>query len=248
MLVSLLKLEILHKLESVESLLIGGAVVNDYTCQKFKPYIPNGKIITSYGSTEQDFLSQNFTDRNYDSSGFVYNNVEIKIINENGESLGPNEKGEICSKIPVQFTSYFNNPQKTAESFDGDWFKTGDIGYFDDEGYIYVVDRKKEMLKYKNFQVTPSEIEAIINEIKGIASSCVVGVPEQHTGNDIIHAFVILDESAVVTEKFIADYVETRVIDAKKIRGGVHIVGSFPLGLTGKVDRRKLLEMAKQCI
>ena len=106
-----------------------------------------------------------------------------------------------------------------------------------------MVDRKKEMLKYKGYQITSSEIEAIINEVKGVTSSCVVGVPDSDTGNDIIHAFVILEEHSEVTSDFILNYVNSKVIDVKRIRGGVHIVDSFPLGTTGKVDRKKVQEM-----
>ena len=160
--------------------------------------------------------------------------------------MGPNEQGEIYCKTPVQFSGYIGHPEKTAEAFDGEWFKTGDIGYFDDEQYLYVVDRKKEMLKFNNYQVTPSEIESIINEIQGVTSSCVVGVPEPLSGNDIIHAFVILDESQQLTDDFILNYVNEKVIDPKRIRGGVHIVKSFPVGTTAKVDRKKVLEMVEK--
>lgn len=160
--------------------------------------------------------------------------------------MGPNESGEIYSKIPVQFSGYFDEPDSTKSIFDGDWFKTGDIGYFDCAGYLYVIERKKELLKFRNFQVTPSEITSIINEIQGVTSSCVVGVPEPDTGNDIIHAFVIVNEFCDLSEKFIAEYVNKKVIDPKRIRGGVHIVETFPLGMTGKVDTKKLREIAKK--
>jgi len=170
----------------------------------------------------------------------------FQIVDDNGKSLGPNHQGEIYIRIPVQFSGYIGHSDKTAEAFHGDWFKTGDIGYFDDDGYIYVVDRKKEMLKFNNYQITPSEIEAIIDEIEGITSSCVAGVPESNSGNDIIHAFVILEESNSLTEEFIIKYVNDKVIDPKRIRGGVHVVDSFPLGATGKVDRKKVKEMAEK--
>ena len=108
-----------------------------------------------------------------------------------------------------------------------------------------MVDRKKELMKYYNYQITSSEIETIIDEIDGIVSSCVVGVPDGETGNDIIHAFVIVDKSKGINENFVLEYVNKKVIDPKRIRGGVHIVDSFPLGLTQKVDRKAVREMAK---
>jgi len=172
----------------------------------------------------------------------------LKIVDPDGNSLEPNESGEIYSKIPVHFSGYIAHPEKTAEAFDGDWFKTGDIGYFDDEQFLFVTGRTKELLKFNGFQVTPSEIEAIIDEIEGITSSCVAGVPESNSGNDIIHAFVILKESNSLSEEFIIKYVNDKVIDPKRIRGGVHIVDSFPLGATGKVDRKKIKEMTQNLV
>lgn len=147
-------------------------------------------------------------------------------------------------KIPVQFNGYFNEPQKTAEAMFGNWYKTGDIGYFDSNGFFYIVDRKKQLLKYKNFQITPSEIEAILDGIEGVTSSCVIGVLEADTGNDIVHAFVTVNKQSSLTEGFILEYVNSRVIDPKKIRGGVKIVEALPVGMTGKVDKKKVKEIA----
>ncbi|KAL7025583.1 hypothetical protein ACKWTF_013546 [Chironomus riparius] len=244
MVVSFLQDENLKPFESMRCLMIGGAKVSVQLCEKIKPFVPNGIVLTGYACTEESFIAINSTDKNYGSSGFVFNNNEIRIVDDNGNSLGPNQQGEIYTRIPIQFSGYIGHPEKTAEAFDNDWFKTGDIGYFDDDQYIYIVDRKKELMKFNNYQITPWEIEAIINEIEGITSSCVAGVPEPNSGNDIIHAFVILEESSSITEDFILKYVNDKVIDPKRIRGGVHVVNSFPLGATGKVDRRKVQEMA----
>jgi 4-coumarate--CoA ligase len=154
--------------------------------------------------------------------------------------LDNNQQGEICIKNTSEFLGYISEPEKSKEAFDGEWFKTGDIGYFDDDGYIYIIERKKELLKYQGFQVTPTELEGIINEIKGVVSSCVVGVFDAVNSNDIIHAFVIPHESSGLTEEFIHEHVNGKVIDQKRLRGGVHFVKTFPLLLTGKVDRRQM--------
>ncbi|KAL7025582.1 hypothetical protein ACKWTF_013545 [Chironomus riparius] len=229
-LVSLLQIDNLKPLESIKFFTIGGAIISEQLCEKFKPFIPNGFYFMGYGCTEEDGLAVNITQKKMGGAGMVSNNVQLKIVDTDGSSLGPNESGEIYSKIPVHFSGYFGDPEKTAEAFDGDWFKTGDIGYFDDDQFLFVTGRTKELLKYNNFQVTPSEIEEIINEIQGVQSSCVVGVPQSHSGNDIIHAYVILEESKSLSEEFILKYVDNKVIDPKKIRGGVHIVQEFPLG------------------
>lgn len=247
-LVSLLQIDNLKPLESIKFFVIGGAIISEQLWEKFKPFIPNAFYINGYGCTEEDSLAVNFLQRKMGGAGMVSNNVQLRIVDSDGNSLGPNESGQIYSKIPVHFSGYYGNPEKTAEAFDCDWFKTGDIGYFDDEQFLFVTGRTKELLKYKGFQVTPSEIEEILNEIQGVQSSCVVGVPQPHTGNDIIHAYVILEESKCLSEEFILKYVDDKVIDPKKIRGGVHIVDEFPLGVTGKVDRKKIKEMAQNLV
>jgi 4-coumarate--CoA ligase len=162
--------------------------------------------------------------------------------------LDNNQQGEICTKLQSKFLGYFNEPQKSKEAFDGEWFKTGDIGYFDDEGFMYIADRKKEMLRYQGFQVTPTELEGIINEIKGVVSSCVVGVFDAVNSNDIIHAFVIPHESSELTEEFIHEHVNGKVIDQKRIRGGVHFVKTFQLLLTGKINRGQMKKMAAEML
>lgn len=93
--------------------------------------------------------------------------------------------------------------------------------------------------------MTPSEIEAIINGMEGVTSSCIVGIPETNSGNDIIHALVILQDSSKVTEQQVLDYVNEKVIEYKRIRGGVRFVKTLPLGLTGKVDRKKARELVE---
>lgn len=142
------------------------------------------------------------------------------------------------------FDGYYNDPETTKSAFDPDgWYYTGDVGYFDEDDYIFVIDRVKHMLKYNHIIITPLDIEPIINEIEGVISSCVVGVYDQ--GNDIIFAFVIKDQKNFeLSEKFIENYVNEKVIDVKKIRGGVHFVKEFPVTTTGKVKNLELRELA----
>ncbi|KAG5670851.1 hypothetical protein PVAND_001085 [Polypedilum vanderplanki] len=243
---NILQLNNLEQLSSIKYWMTGGAIVDKNLCEKFKKFLPNGIIGTAYGSSEQGVITENKNQNRYGSVGVVVNNTSVKIIDENGKSLDNNQQGEICGKISTKFLDYVGDHKTYLESFDGDWFKTGDIGYFDDDGYLHVIDRKKELLKFNNYQVTPSELEAIVNEIDGIISSCVVGVLNKSSGNDIIHAFVIVDETKNLTETQIENFVNSKVIDAKKLRGGVHFVKSFELGLTGKVSRMKMRKIAEE--
>jgi 4-coumarate--CoA ligase len=142
---------------------------------------------------------------------------------------------------------YFNEPEKTQDSFDENgWFHTGDLGYFDDDGFLFISGRKKEMLKYNNYQIAPSEIEEIIDALEGIEGSCVVGVLDEKTGNDLIFAFVKKNSKSNLSVNEILNFVNSKVIDAKQIRGGIHFVDSFPMTPSGKLKKMEMKKIAEK--
>ncbi|KAL7013476.1 hypothetical protein ACKWTF_015412 [Chironomus riparius] len=246
---SILKSDKLRKLESIRIAIVGGSVFTSKLIQDFAKIMPNGKLLTGYGATEIDSVSMasKCEDSLLCCSGYPYNNTEIKVVDDNGASLGPNEIGEIYCRKSVPFSGYFEDPQSTSESFDNSGFiKTGDAGYFDDSGRIYIIERIKHMIKSIGaHKVTPIEIESIINEIDGVIQSCVVGVFDEEVFYDKIHAFVIKDQARDdLTEEFIVNFVNRRVIEQKNITGGVHFVDKFPMIPSGKVLNRELKKMA----
>lgn len=237
----------LRPLKSLEIFMVGGSVVSKNLCESIRPFIPNGNIFPVYGTSEGDFLADSFNFNRFGSVGKPTMNVQIKIINEDEKNLGPNEEGEICYKTPVTFSGYFGDPEKSKESVKNDWVYSGDIGYFDDEGFLFIIDRKKDMLKFNNFQVYPSELESIINEIDGVISSCVVGVLEEDKGNDLVYAFVIKDPlKCQLNENEIVTYVNSKVIHAKHLRGGVHFVDNLPMTPSGKIQSRNVRKIAQE--
>jgi len=177
------------------------------------------------------------------------NLIIFQIITETGDTLGPNEIGEMYYKTPVPFSNYFGNSKSYDDAFDSDGFaKSGDVGYVDDEGHLFILDRIKHMIKSKTgMHITPIQLEEVINEIDGVIQSCVVGVFDDKVFYDIVYAFVIKDKSKVeLTEEFVMNYVNERVIEAKRITGGVQFVDKFPMTPSGKILNRKLKEIAKQ--
>ncbi|KAG5670853.1 hypothetical protein PVAND_001087 [Polypedilum vanderplanki] len=245
MIINLVQNDAFQILEHMRLWFFAGAIVTKEIFKKLRPFIPNAMFVNGYGISEVNLLAINYEMKKPESSGYPVQNVDIMIADDEGNALENYQNGEIYAKVPIRFTEYFGEPEVTEKSFHGEWFKTGDVGHFDDEGFLYVVERKKDMIRFQGYHIIPSEIEAIINEIKGVMSSCVVGVEDKITGVDFIHAFVIVDEFCKITEQEIEDYVRKRVIDQKRIRGGVHFVKSFPLGITGKVDRKKVKEIAE---
>lgn len=143
--------------------------------------------------------------------------------------------------------NYYGEPEKYSETIDSDgWVRSGDVGYFDYEGYLYVTDRVKNQLKHEGINYSAREIEDIINQIPGVIQSAVVGIIGEDDGYDITYAFVIkqLDFDSL-TEEDIVDFVSNKVIKQKRISGGVHFVTEFPFTATGKLSTGSLKEIAK---
>ena len=144
--------------------------------------------------------------------------------------------------------SYYGEPELYSGTVSADgWVRSGDVGYYDDEGNFFIVDRIKNLLKMHGIHFTTTEIEEVINEVEGVVQSCVVGVIGADNGFDVTYAFVIKDPGAVdLSESKIIDYVGSKVIEQKKINGGVVFVTKFPLTATGKIKIGELKALAKE--
>lgn len=179
------------------------------------------------------------------SVGLPIQDTEIKIVDpETGEKEMPvGEIGEICVKGPQVMKGYWNKPEETAEVLRDGWLYTGDIGKFDEDGYLYIVDRKKDMLIYKGYNVYPRDLEEVLNSHPAVAQSAVVGKYHERYG-DIPIAFVELTPGAQATEEELLDYANQRLAKYKKIRM-VRIVQALPASAAGKILRRELREQAK---
>ena len=167
-------------------------------------------------------------------------NTECKIVDlETGVALGPNSPGEMCVRGPQVMKGYLNNPEATAACIDPDgWLNTGDIAYADPSGYLYVVDRVKELIKYKGYQVAPAELEAVVLGHAAVADVAVIGVEDEDAG-ELPKALVVTKTEVSADE--IMDFVAARVAPYKKIRQ-VEFVESIPKSPSGKILRRTLIE------
>lgn len=126
--------------------------------------------------------------------------------------MDPHEIGEIYVLTPVRFLGYASNPEETRNAFDpSGWLKTGDLGYITTDGEIFVVDRIKDMIKYLNYQVAPSEIESCIQKMEGVKAVCVVGIPDMISG-DLAAAVVVKETNSLLTEQDILDEVTSKQV------------------------------------
>ena len=188
----------------------GGSIVAAELVKRMNTLMPNAEVLTAYGLSETGgMVTINIKGQNkFDSVGKLLSNTFIKIVDNDGNSCDIGEDGEILAKVLYPFLGYFNNPEANKNIIgENDWLHTGDIGYFDTEGFLYVIDRKKDIMKYMNYHISPSEIENVIMKHEGVVNVCVVPVPDL-VATDFPAALVILNNKCVVTEKEIEELVE----------------------------------------
>ncbi|KAI9897963.1 hypothetical protein N3K66_006323 [Trichothecium roseum] len=185
------------------------------------------------------------------SLGSLLPNVTMRLVDDEGRDVEPGEPGEAYFKGPIVTQGYHNNAQANRDAFTPDgWLKTGDVLRVH-EGQLYVVDRKKELIKYKGLQVAPAELEALLLTNPSISDAAVIGVPWQ--GTEAPRAYVVRSPSSPssspsssLTEASVQEFVASRVAPHKKLRGGVRFVDSVPRSAAGKILRKELREMRRR--
>ena len=169
-------------------------------------------------------------------------NTELRLVDADTlADVAPTERGEVLVRGPQVMKGYINNPKANAETLiDGGWLRTGDIAYFNEQMDLIIVDRAKEVIKYKGYQVAPAELEAVLLTHPGIKDVGVVGV--ERDGLEIPRAFVVKQADAELTAEEIMDWVAERVTPYKKVRA-VDFIDEIPKNPSGKILRRALREI-----
>ncbi len=173
------------------------------------------------------------------SVGVVAPDTAVRIVDpETGEDCAPGRRGEVLVRGPQMMTGYLKNPSATSESIDGDgWLHTGDLAYVDEDGYFYIVDRLKELIKYKGYQVAPAEIEAVLLSHPAVADVAVVRFPDPESG-EVPKAFVVA--KAPIEADELMNWVAERVAPYKKVRC-IAFIDAIPKSASGKILRRELM-------
>ncbi len=201
-----------------------------------------------YGMTETSPVTHSSpadpTQVKFGSVGVPAPNTECKVVDlETGEPLGDNKEGEVCVRGPQIMKGYLNRPEATAATVDSEgWLHTGDIGYADNEGHFFIVDRAKELIKYKGFQVPPAELEAVLLTHPSVADAAVIPCPDDEAG-EIPKAFVVLKGKATAQE--LMDFVAEKVAPYKKIRL-LEFIDKIPKSASGKILRRVLVQQERE--
>uniref|UniRef100_A0A1L8DZ97 Putative acyl-coa synthetase n=1 Tax=Nyssomyia neivai TaxID=330878 RepID=A0A1L8DZ97_9DIPT len=231
-------------LASLKSYTCIGGLITIELCNRIQSYLPNGTFMNTYGMSEAGTISTLCMPSAKVSVGFLSTGVTAMIINEDGQQLGFGEIGEICVKTKSLFMGYYNNPEATEVMFDKNgWVHTGDLGYFDEDGILYLTGRKKDILKYNNYHVSPLEIEEILQNHPDVSQAVVVGIPDQ-IFTDLPAAVVVRKDGTSVTEEELSQFVEKAVPDYKKLRGGVYFVDKIPMTPSGKMRKHIVKDLA----
>ncbi|PKC72363.1 acetyl-CoA synthetase-like protein [Rhizophagus irregularis] len=220
------------------------------TIQDYKVnFVP---IRQSYGATEYSFThfvkyAENIP---IESIGKPIPNVECKIISEKGKELGYNQEGELCVRGPNVMKGYLNNKEATDAYIDNEgWFHTGDIAKVDEFGNFYIVDRSKELIKYQGHQVSPTELESILNSHQSIDDAAVIGVYAEQEATECPAAYISLKQNVLESDQLkqeIKRYVEKRVSPYKRLSGGILFIDKIPKSSSGKILRKVLRNRIKK--
>jgi long-chain acyl-CoA synthetase len=199
-------------------------------------------VLEGYGLSETSpVASFNHPDRERKpgSIGTPIRGVEMRVVDASGAELPQGEVGEIAIRGHNIMKGYWNKPEATAEAVSADgWFRTGDIGRVDEDGYFYIVDRKKDLIIRGGFNIYPREIEEVLYEHPGIAEAAVIGMPHSELGEEV-GAAVVLKPGATATPDELRTYVKSQVA-AYKYPRRVWIVDALPKGPTGKILKREI--------
>ncbi|RBY74700.1 acyl-CoA synthetase [Blastococcus sp. TF02-09] len=222
--------------------------------QRLQALLPNATIGEGYGLTEVTMMATGNPSfrsgtRKPGTVGVPVFDTEVSIRSlEDGAEMPQGERGEVCIRGPQVMRGYAHRPEATAESIDADgWFHTGDVGILDEDGYLSIVDRTKDMLLYKGYNVFPRELEEILFGTPGVAGAAVVGRPDEEAG-ELPVAYVVRkadDAGAALTRESVLKAVNDKVTHYKRLRDVVFI-DAIPVSAAGKVLKRELAALERE--
>src|SRR3954463_14739154 len=220
----------------------GGEKTPEVRIRAFSEYFTHARYIDAYGLTEScggdTFMDAGREIEKIGSTGRAIAHVEIEIRDDAGNRLAAGENGEICLRGPKVTQGYWRDPEKTAAAFFGDWFRTGDVGYLDEDGFLYLTDRKKDMIISGGENIASSEVERVIYEMPGVREVAVIGMPDERWGERPIAVVVVADGTLLELPR-LAEHCRKQLA-AFKVPKQVIIRDNLPRNPSGKVLKRVL--------
>ncbi|MFP3854910.1 MAG: AMP-binding protein, partial [Anaerolineales bacterium] len=233
-----------YDLSSITACISGSAPLMKETKEQFEE-LTGGHLVEGYGLSEAPTATHCnpiYGENRTGSIGLPFPDVDCRIISLEDEKtvLGPNERGELVLKSPNVMRGYNNMPTETANTLRDGWLFTGDIAKMDEDGYFYIVDRKKELIKPGGYQVWPREVEEVISEHPDVMEVGVAGVPDAYRG-ETVKAWVVLREGASLTEEELQGFCGERLAPYK-VPTDIDFRDELPKTIVGKILRRVLVE------
>ncbi|PKA54595.1 4-coumarate--CoA ligase-like 5 [Apostasia shenzhenica] len=235
-------------LSSLKTLGCGGAPLRREVIERFVARFPTVQIIQGYGMTETSAattMTSGLEESDmFGSVGRISVNLQARIVEPgSGESLPPGCLGELWLRGPTIMKGYIGDDEATTSTLDTEgWLKTGDLCYFNEDGFLFIVDRLKELIKYKAYQVPPVELEHILHSHPEIVDAAVIPYPDEAAGQ-IPMAYVTRRPGSTISSKAVMDFVAKQVSPYKKIRR-VEFIDAIPKTPAGKILRRELISLA----
>ncbi len=227
---------------SLEWCIGGGEKTPEGRILEFQKYFTNGRYIDAYGLTEScsgdTFMEPGWEIDKIGSTGRATPHVSISIVDDAGKPLSPGEEGEICLRGPKVTEGYWNDPAKTAETRIGDWFKTGDVGLLDEDGFLYLTDRKKDMIISGGENIASSELERVIYQMPDVLEAAVIGLPDDKWG-EVPVAVIVPKEGVTFDEDAFLSHCRKHLAGFK-VPKRVLLRDSLPRNPSGKILKRVL--------
>ncbi|OVA07333.1 AMP-dependent synthetase/ligase [Macleaya cordata] len=237
-----------YDLSSLEAVLCGGAPLGMEVIARFRERFPNLALEQGYGLTEcagKVFGTFGpWESRRVNSVGKLAENLQAKIVDPDiGAALPPWKQGELWIRGPPVMKGYVGEEEATAATLDSDgWLRTGDLCYMDDDGFLFVIDRLKELIKYKGYQVPPAELEELLQSHPDIVDAAVIPYPNEEAGQ-VPMAFVVRRPKSSMDESQVMDFIAKQVAPYKKVRR-VAFIDVIPRNAPGKILRKELIKLA----
>ena len=231
-----------YDLSSLRWTIGGGERTPEERIREFSNLFRHGRYIDAYGLTEScsgdTFMEAGMEIAKIGSTGRATPHVDLQICDDIGGVLPAGESGEICLRGPKITKGYWRDPKKTAASFFGDWFRTGDIGHLDQDGFLFLTDRKKDMIISGGENIASSEVERVIYRLPQVSEAAVVGLPDAQWGERVV-AVVVLQAGAQLTPEELQRYCREHLAGFKVPRQLV-MRESLPRNPSGKILKRVL--------
>ncbi|MBM3729066.1 MAG: long-chain fatty acid--CoA ligase, partial [Acidobacteria bacterium] len=236
-----------YNLKSLRRVCYGGSPMAPEIIRRFREKFPGVELVQGYGMTETAPLLTALLDHEHEgerllSCGRAIQGVELRVADELGRDVPVRERGEVVARGWNVMKGYWNKPKETAEAFfEGGWLRTGDIAWRDEEGFFYIVDRRKDMIITGGENVYSTEVEVAVYSHPSVREAAVIGIPDAQWG-EVVCACVALKDGAVLTPEELREHCRSKLANYKVPKRVEIIPGELPKSGTNKILKRELRE------